>query len=1139
MTHRSLISLPTSALSPAVPVTKTDNSFSCSNDSVVEMPSNDRTLREESSTENHEPCNENGYIDSKIWFPPEPEDQEGDIKGNVANYDDGIMLGDERSGNLKEKIRDMMVFMKSGVKKHVEHLLISKGISCAGNDGDTWVDTIWALSLEAVVSLKLDTLYGKAVNPDIYVKVICVATGSRNQSKVFKGLVFKTQAADSHMPITKPQLLLVWDVSSDGLSSLESHASPSGKEEDVMEMIENFHPDVVLVEKILSQDIQKSIHAKGLPLVMEMKRHHLEKVAICTSSPMSSDQPNDHKLMECETFYLEKIEEEHAALFDNGKRPMKTIMFLGGNPARMGLTILLKGSHRDELKKIKRVVRHAVIIVYHVIRKGLFFQRAAAIDPTEKTILSNCNEDLMTHKGDITAVLGSRRISLFISRHNATSRTACLPDINFYQNFDMPFGKFLVDDLFNQKLFCGTCKELAEAHISYYAHQDRKVTVEVKRLPSHKHLPGENEGKLWMWNFCGQCKPSARSLNPTKRVLFPIDARGVSFGSILELAFLNHPKWEIRFSCGHYFYGDYLHFYGLGSMVVMLTYSTVPTFSVYLPPRKVKFSDVNGGDFLKEEVEKVLQQGRSMFVDIEKSLKEMENKFVGSTLNIEGSCKRFSDIKETLKQEQDQFEVDMRDVSMNKWSYKALSLNHIRWKLMLLSYIWNERVCSLHSSDLKLVDTQTSDGKFSLVHSLKSADPKGWMWRPFSEIQSISLEDLQRGHKRNTQEGLNLHFLLGTDNHMVSDYEDELSSIIACALALAYQEDQNNSLDVKSYQTLHPFSSLSSPNWFSFSYFMDSLGSLFCYPSDESFHSISDGLDMPDSSTYLHPVICMGRLANTPKYTVASLFPKEFLDLRKHCGLSEVSYISSLSRCKPWDAKGGKSECFFAKTLDDRFIIKQIHKTEFCTFHKTAFAYFAYIKKGHTTCLAKILGVYQVTNKKSGTKYDLMVMENITYCRKFTRLYDLKGALFKRSNPATDVVGNVYLDQNFVDDMKLSPIYVEIRSVRKLLAAILNDTSFLHWIGVMDYSLLLGVDTEKKELLCGIIDYLRPYDPERIVENWWKSNFKVPKNHLPTVIPPKEYMNRFVDFIKNFLGVLISERVQEIQKVHPMAQITL
>jgi len=72
----------------------------------------------------------------------------------------------------------------------------------------------------------------------------------------------------------------------------------------------------------------------------------------------------------------------------------------------------------------------------------------------------------------------------------------------------------------------------------------------------------------------------------------------------------------------------------------------------------------------------------------------------------------------------------------------------------------------------------------------------------------------------------------------------------------------------------------------------------------------------------------------------------------------------------------------------------------------------------------------------------------------------------------------------------------------------------------MDYSLLVGVDRQRKELVCGIIDYLRQYTWDKQFETWVKASLVVPKNVLPTVISPGEYKKRFRKFMDtHFLTV--------------------
>lgn len=68
---------------------------------------------------------------------------------------------------------------------------------------------------------------------------------------------------------------------------------------------------------------------------------------------------------------------------------------------------------------------------------------------------------------------------------------------------------------------------------------------------------------------------------------------------------------------------------------------------------------------------------------------------------------------------------------------------------------------------------------------------------------------------------------------------------------------------------------------------------------------------------------------------VSSLTTQEF----------EQSYIESLSSAYSWAAKGGKSGASFARTSDDRFVIKCISRTELQMFLDCAPAYFEYLSK--------------------------------------------------------------------------------------------------------------------------------------------------------------------------------------------------
>ncbi|KAE8666387.1 putative 1-phosphatidylinositol-3-phosphate 5-kinase FAB1D-like isoform X3 [Hibiscus syriacus] len=1453
-----------------------------------------------------------GEIDSQIWEPPEPEDPEDDLENTLAYDDeddeceDGIKWGKPSSLShtdvdnglyrfKEEKQRAVKEVINGKFKTIVSQLLKSVGFACSVNDNDGWVDIVTSLSLEAALFLKHDPIDGNTMGPDGCMKVKCIATGSRSQSQLIKGLVFKKHAAHKHMQtkFKNPRMLLIQGAlgqSSSGLSSLSSLDEEKGHMKALSEMIDMCHPNVILVEKSVSRDVQECILSKGITLVFDMKLHRLKRVACCTGSPIipsnhlinqNLKQNDSYKL--CDSFHIEKFVEEHASSGEGGKRPSKTLMFLEGCPKRLCCTILLRGSHSEELKKIKCVVQYAVVMAHHLIletsflidQKGMFstiplsgiadvlptdqeshtldisntsvpclddstaeidsnevdipisngyheegyhvnddqilkseldYSSALSLEPYNPAIFSGLSsisaslkkvignnfplastapyrslstyfglneeepkltaavptmkslevseqfdaeskcghdeekslddgqpqsfpasseaplelntsgdndEEKMQNKENINSMLDSQSILVLMSSRNVLKGIMCkqshFSHIMFYRNFDVPLGKFLRDNLLNQRRQCTICGELPEAHFYYYAHHNKQLTIQVKRLP--KHLPGEAEGKLWMWSRCFKCQTGNGMSKSTKRVLISASARGLSFGKFLELSFSEHYSSYGLSSCGHSLHKDFLYFFGLGPMVAMFSYSTVTTYTVSVPPQRLEFSRSIIPDWLKEEFKNVYTKGNLMFGEVASFLDQIRSQFVGSTLNLNGSLKAFSDVEEMLKLEASEFELSIQNAVANNGnenlgSHKLLNLNRVRWDLLLTSFIWDRRMhslllpvttvvvtgannkampeqlklhtdraegedsggenqhflsentgylkaysdsfvernefsgdelssdipvkkseeCdSLHGSSTEveniekptvdavspmessklesivapnisvcpnfgdenyqaedapisghlqvdrtipiskdldyndsIVDASSRGCGFpcSLLSSLENIN--GWFWMPSSEIRQIYMKDLLRGNVPKFEsissctpsqiptgyqlirdEASRLHIPLGTNDYIVSDYEGELSSIIACALALLKdmpsvtevpnEEGRRDKL-IESLRSLSRAPTITSLQWSSNGSSDSDSASSLSVSSEESRFSSFDGLNLLDSLVPpdAHNIEVSLGVTNSlgkGKYSVFCLYANQFRDLRERCCPSVLDYIASLSRCKNWDAKGGKSKSFFAKTLDDRFIIKEIKKTEYESFEKFGLDFFKYMNQsldsGSQTCLAKVLGIYQVIVRQPKTgkelsRHDLMVIENLAFGRNLTRLYDLKGALHARFSSAAEGSRDVLLDQNFVNDMNSSPLYVSNQAKRILQRAVWNDTTFLNSINVMDYSLLVGVDTQRQELVCGIIDYLRQYTWDKQLETWVKSSLVVPKNLLPTVISPKEYKKRFRKFMSTY-----------------------
>lgn len=436
-----------------------------------------------------------------------------------------------------------------------------------------------------------------------------------------------------------------------------------------------------------------------------------------------------------------------------------------------------------------------------------------------------------------------------------------------------------------------------------------------------------------------------------------------------------------------------------------------------------------------------------------------------------------------------------------------------------------------------------------------SDDTGDWVWSKFSHLEreykkEIQLGSLDKFHLINkyTPSSSSLmqlkyqmhlmHFTVGPCGNILSIADEEVSSIIGYALAISEQQgiyseaafEKDELISRKKLDKVAPSNlarGISMPaSVVSTNKSLEKDHSMLSNASSLTYEESTSGFydSFLSALKDMHPEICLNseKLALKSKYTVVSIYARQFYELRKICCPSELAYISSISRCKIWNAQGGKSKAFFAKSMDDRFIIKEIKKTEFDSFLKFGLEYIKHFgvsqASSNPTCLAKILGIYQVKEIRNGkeTRTNFMVMENLLFGRNILRRYDLKGALFSRHVADSKNPECVLLDQNFIEDMRTMPIYIEGKTKNLMERAIWNDTSFLCRMNVMDYSLFVGVDKQKKELVFGIIDYLRQYTWDKQLESWVKTSLVVPKNLSPTVISPKEYKLRFRIFMSQY-----------------------
>ncbi|XP_068661240.1 putative 1-phosphatidylinositol-3-phosphate 5-kinase FAB1C [Aristolochia californica] len=898
--------------------------------------------------------------------------------------------------------------------------------------------------------------------------------------------------------------------------------------------------------------------------------------------------------------------------------------------------------------------------------------------------------------------------------------------IKFYGSFDKPLGRFLRDDLFDQRSFCRSCNEPAEAHMRCYTHQQGSLTINVRRLPSLK-LPGERDGKIWMWHRCLKCALKDGVPPASRRVVMSDAAWGLSFGKFLELSFSNHATANRVASCGHSLQRDCLRYYGFGSMVAFFRYSPIDILSVHLPPLILEFNGQCHQEWIQTEAVEVSKNMEFMYAEVFDVLQGIEQKLVmsGFETSKASTLSHINELKDMLKKERNEYEGLLQFAAQDYSDFvpvasDILELNRVRRCLLIESYLWDRRLSLLDSflksksplsmgeaiasSKLKMSQNESLSSDGSPGCGLEENDIKSLpiiensneqvlsrekdecnlelsepvlnehfqVKIPIQEVETIGCEAfvenksldslpspasnlsdkidlawtgsgqpneaeaasmsptkcLENLHHRRVMAPVRVHSfdsglrfhdkvhkglspaslhllssvrsfhasgdfgslvhdpilnrgraytqtsplanqklnfifgytpffvsltscmvsdgarlllpLSGSSNVVIAVYDNEPTSIVAYALSskeyMDYMTDRFEGHEIWNDNdfsreddlghVLGPYRGISTLSaWQSFSS-VDSddlqFRSYGSYGSDGA--SLMRGAHvLPDSKRTPHVRISFGDESSLPsgkvKFSVTIYFAKQFDALRKKCCPSEVDFLRSISRCKRWSAQGGKSNVYFAKTLDERFIIKQVTKTELESFEEFAPQYFKYLmdslSSGCPTCLAKVLGIYQVTVKhlKGGkeVKMDLMVMENLFFQRSISRVYDLKGSARSRYNSDTTGGNNVLLDLNLLEALRTNPMFLRSKAKRTLERAVWNDTSFLASIDVMDYSLLVGVDEERKELVLGIIDFMRQYTWDKHLETWVKASGILGgrKNASPTVVSPKQYKKRF------------------------------
>jgi len=184
--------------------------------------------------------------------------------------------------------------------------------------------------------------------------------------------------------------------------------------------------------------------------------------------------------------------------------------------------------------------------------------------------------------------------------------------------------------------------------------------------------------------------------------------------------------------------------------------------------------------------------------------------------------------------------------------------------------------------------------------------------------------------------------------------------------------------------------------------------------------------------------------------------PQIFKRLRRMFDIDPVEY--QMEVCGNFNflefMSNSKSGQFFFYSHNQKFMVKTMSKTEAKLLRKILPQYYTYIKKHPHSLLVKYFGMHRVKPHRRDRIY-FLIMGSVFHSEKGLEIheqYDLKGSKKGRKSRPTE---SMKKDLDFIERGKL--LHVGRKKARMFKQQIKLDTEFLRKLGIMDYSLLVGI----------------------------------------------------------------------------------
>jgi hypothetical protein len=215
--------------------------------------------------------------------------------------------------------------------------------------------------------------------------------------------------------------------------------------------------------------------------------------------------------------------------------------------------------------------------------------------------------------------------------------------------------------------------------------------------------------------------------------------------------------------------------------------------------------------------------------------------------------------------------------------------------------------------------------------------------------------------------------------------------------------------------------------------------------------------------------------------------PKVFKELRKQENISEEKYLKTLQSTANERLSEGASGAFMFFCGGGEFIVKTIRDREARVLHDSLKKYSRYLRKNPNSLLCRFIGSYSLAMYEQ-TFYFVVMVNCFDPTAKINERYDIKGSWVGRSADPVKPTKKVlcrHCNEMFVpadkeqctvmlgkheasvvlkDNDLRNRISLRSDEAREVVGILKKDSNLLGELGVLDYSLLIGVKKGKFEI---------------------------------------------------------------------------